>query len=1022
MIQSWKLGLATLVMSSAITTFSNAYAWTNCAYAQVIPDNTLGNENSTVTSTGSVDSINGGATRGANLFHSFQEFNVGEGRSAYFTNPAGIENILTRVTGGNSSNILGTLGVEGNANLFLINPNGIIFGSNARLALNGSFVATTANGIGLTNGNIFSTDPAQPLPTELLNVNPNAFFFNQIKAREIVNRSTSSSGLQVPAGKSLLLVGGDVSLQGGRLQAPGGRVELAGVAGAATVEMNVSGNNLSLNFPANVERASVYFTSGAEVNVASGGGGSIAVNARNIEVLGGSSLRAGIGLLEGVNGAQAGDVTLNATETVRVENSSIYNAALGDGNGGKLRVDTGNLIIRDGVLGTPTISQGSSGELIVNAKDSVELTSSPTSNGTISINIPVEGLGSDTSVRVNLPIGLFSLSINAQNLLNPQNISNAPPNLENLLPVASGKAGNLNVQTGRLIVSDGAVVLAGTTSAGSAGDLTVKADDFIELSGISADDSSIGIGTLTFENRIPSGLRSGTTGFGQGGNLTIETGRLIARDGAWIGTNTAGEKPAGELTVNATESIELSGTSKAIGFPTLLANGTRGGGNAQSLTINTKQLRVSDGAIVSSGTAGSGQGGELIINASESVELIGTSKQPVSDLVLQELFGASGNSLSGIVGEEPFLSGVITGSLGGSGNAGALTINTGRLLIRDGAQASVSTIGAGDAGSLTVRASSIELIGSQQSSDPNDILGQSLLTTAVGSGSTGKGGNIDITTKTLSVERGAAISVSSNGLEDAGSLTVKADSIKLNEGNLRATTASGRGGDMNIQVQDLILMPNGSNIATSAAGNGSGGNININAPLVIAVPDQNSDIIADAERGSGGRISINASGILGLEYRDRLTSESDINASSDFGIDGTVVINTLDIDPSSGLVELPVQPVDTQIAQTCNPGGSQLQSEFIVTGRGGLAPNPSDALSTDAVIVDLVTLSKQQQNATLVGQRRRQAQKTTPLPPMPTSPVVEAQGLAIDAVGNVVLTANPTTIKPYSSWQRTDQC
>ena len=275
--------------------------------------------------------------------------------------------------------------------------------------------------------------------------------------------------------------------------------------------------------------------------------------------------------------------------------------------------------------------------------------------------------------------------------------------------------------------------------------------DFIELSGISANDSSIGIGTLTFENRIPSGLRSGTTGFGLGGNLTIETGRLIARDGAWVGTNTAGDKPAGELTVNAKESIELSGNSKANGFPTFLANATRGGGNAKSLTINTKQLRVSDGAIVSSGTAGSGQGGELIINASESVELIGTSKQPVSARVLQELVGASGISLSGIVGEEPFLSGVITGSLGGEGNAGALTINTGRLLIRDGAQASVSTVGAGDAGSLTVRASSIELIGSQQSSAANDILGQSLLTTAVGAGSTGKGGDIDITTETLSV-------------------------------------------------------------------------------------------------------------------------------------------------------------------------------------------------------------------------------------------------------------------------------
>src|ERR671933_766016 len=224
----WRLGGATaLLISGAIASLGDG------AFAQIIGDTTLGNENSRVTSiTPTVDQINGGATRGANLFHSFLEFNVGDGRAVYFTNPAGIENILTRVTGANVSNILGTLGVTGgNANLFLINPNGIIFGENARLSLNGSFVATTANAIGLTNGDTFSANPVEPLPTQLLNVNPNAFFFNQMAAQPIINRSIANSrGLQVPQGRSLLLVGGDVRLEGGRIGVPGGRVELGGVA------------------------------------------------------------------------------------------------------------------------------------------------------------------------------------------------------------------------------------------------------------------------------------------------------------------------------------------------------------------------------------------------------------------------------------------------------------------------------------------------------------------------------------------------------------------------------------------------------------------------------------------------------------------------------------------------------------------------------------------------------------------------------------------------------------------------
>ena len=101
--------------------------------AQIIPDSSLGAESSVVESNDNRDTIKGGAIRDANLFHSFQEFNVEALREAYFTNPDGIANIFSRVTGNNISNIQGMLGVLGDANLYLINPNGILFGENARL-------------------------------------------------------------------------------------------------------------------------------------------------------------------------------------------------------------------------------------------------------------------------------------------------------------------------------------------------------------------------------------------------------------------------------------------------------------------------------------------------------------------------------------------------------------------------------------------------------------------------------------------------------------------------------------------------------------------------------------------------------------------------------------------------------------------------------------------------------------------------------------------------------------------------
>jgi filamentous hemagglutinin family protein len=88
---------------------------------------------------------------------------VGEGRGTYFANPIGIENILTRVTGGNSSNILGKLGVLGGANLFLLNPNGILFGANSSLDIQGSFLASTASSFTFPDGSEFrATNPQVP--------------------------------------------------------------------------------------------------------------------------------------------------------------------------------------------------------------------------------------------------------------------------------------------------------------------------------------------------------------------------------------------------------------------------------------------------------------------------------------------------------------------------------------------------------------------------------------------------------------------------------------------------------------------------------------------------------------------------------------------------------------------------------------------------------------------------------------------------------------------------------------------
>lgn len=228
--------------------------------AQVIPDNSAG----TVVTPSVIkglpsDRIDGGTIRGTNLFHSFQEFNVGTGRGVYFTNPVGIENILNRVTGNNPSNIMGTLGVLGNADLFIINPNGIVFGPNVSLDLNGSFLASTASNLELADGTEFSAANPQPAPLLTVSVPVGLGFTGSpgiiqvdgaghtlAAANDVPSFTTgagaSTTGLRVKPETTIALVGGRVDFEGGIISAPSGKIEIGSVeAGQVKIAPDLQG-------------------------------------------------------------------------------------------------------------------------------------------------------------------------------------------------------------------------------------------------------------------------------------------------------------------------------------------------------------------------------------------------------------------------------------------------------------------------------------------------------------------------------------------------------------------------------------------------------------------------------------------------------------------------------------------------------------------------------------------------------------------------------------------------------------
>ncbi|MEH2279068.1 MAG: filamentous hemagglutinin N-terminal domain-containing protein [Nostoc sp.] len=519
--------------------------------------------------------------------------------------------------------------------------------------------------------------------------------------------------------------------------------------------------------------------------------------------------------------------------------------------------------------------------------------------------------------------------------------------------------------------------------------------------------------------------------------------RLIPRtDGSGIPSQVdASGKSGGSIQVRA-KSVELTG------YRIRLVSQTTGDGGGKDITINSDKLIVQDGAQLGTSTKGEGTGGNLIVKASESVELIGG--YPIANsFVPSSLFS------------ETFA----------TADAGDITINTNKLSIQAGAQVSVASTGVrfppqiynqlqpatGNAGDLTITASEVELVGMSPTKLPSLLLARTQ-----GSGNAGK---VTIDTGKLIIRDGATINLSSeipknvmslgdaSKLGSAGELNITARSIFLdNEGKLTSNSESGKGGNIRLQVRDLLRMRRNSQISTNAGANGDGGKITIDAPngFLVAAPLDNNDITANANFGSGGKITITAN-IYGFVTRTRADLESllnpkepldpnrlltnDITAFSQQNpsLSGTVQINSPDADPSRGLVELPVNLVNAlkQIVADCYSGRKIARSSFIRTGRGGLIANPTQPLiADDAVLADWITLSPESQNhadgipkrAVVQAQRNieKKSQKVNSVNE-PTQ-IVEAQGWVINANGNVVLVAQVPTATPHNSWLNTASC
>lgn len=803
------------------------------AHAQIVPDSTLPT-NSRVVPGCTNCTIEGGTLRGANLFHSFLQFSVPTGGQAYFNNSLQVQNILTRVTGSSASSIDGLLRTNGSANLFLLNPNGILFGPNARLDIGGSFLATTANSFKFSDGSEFSATNPQAPPLLNVNLTPG------LQYGGIRPGSTIASTGSLKAGQDLTLVADRLDLQG-QLQA-GGNLTLKAVdsvrirdtaqipfIAVATGDLLVQGDRqvdiFALNHP------NSGFFAGGDLTLRS----TAAVSGDAYFNTGGNFQ------IEQMDGTPGGWLSPN-DPIVRATGNVVFDTYIGESlhifAGGS--VTANNIVITgadgtNGLVDQVTLSDGTVLAIDGRTAPTLDIRAGTTDVGSplFTPNPPagfVTGLPTTTGapptgditingvILVDQPgsVVLLTNQYRPRTDVNPGNI---------LFTVLSNQSttgnGTIAIDSRGSITLNNALVTVAADSTSAAGTIALLADGPINITPTGYIQSFGGFGSdvrltsrsgITIQGSDPSlfsiqTFNARATAGGTGGNVALSAPEIRLLNAGNINAITLGAVASGDVSLRADRLIALDGSRAG--------TATQARGSAGATTIATPVLTLNNSNLetqtLAAGTAGIITiGGFTPGSRSESVSLTNLSQinssvaatargnAGVISIQTQNLSVTGGGQINAstrgsgdggrirvdasdsirLNGVNPngVFSGIIsTAESGATGNGGSSTLKTNRLQVTDGAQIRTTTRGPGNAGNVSIEADTIAFDGvSAITRQPSAI------TSTVLSGGTGEGGSIDIKTRTLSFTNGARISAETNSTiatptkGNAGSITIKA--------------------------------------------------------------------------------------------------------------------------------------------------------------------------------------------------------------------------------------------------------
>ena len=758
---------------------------------------------------------------GGNLFQSFGIFGLTPGESATFKGPASVANIIGRVTGGQISSIDGKINSQiTGANVYLINPYGVVFGPQGTVNVSGSFYASTANYIKMANGARFRA--THPKASTLTAAPPAAFGFLDAKPPAI-----TVNGSLLEARGTIGLVGGPVSIRKAKI-APAGAIDVASVAGEGEVPVN----------PRNAQGLTakrfgrVTITGGSTLDVGNPGGhghaGSVFIRS--------GSLTIDDSTIEADNhGARTGgEIVLEAGGRIALgDGAAVETVDFGRGRGGRLSVSTGRLVLTDGAA-LATIAEGigaagpvdvAAGAILIDGRGDP---SSATSLGSVTLAKGQAGAvtisAGSLSIFANGEVigvtfgrgggGNLALDVRGALSIDATGAAQVTGVIADAETGSTGSAGDVAIVAGSLKTVDGGEISSGADGSGDAGDVTVRVAGAALISGAG------------------TGIEGNTFGTGHGGIITVRTGALFLEDGAQISVSSVSTGAAGEVSVEVANNLTIKGSSGI--FSNALAANSKAAG---TITVAAGSLSIENGGEISAGTWGSGKGGDISVDVSGRLTITGAA-----------------GLFTGIAAQA---------NLGSSGSAGAVGVTAGTLVVVDGGEISSATFGTKNGGTVTVSAGALRVAAAGE------------ITADSEAGSKGDAGKVMVAAGSLDIHDGlisSGLLAAFNGLpasmgKHAGTVIVEVSGLLTIDGagsaSLRGIAAdantgtTGTGGDVRVTAGTLSITDKGE-IASSTFGAGRGGSVSVAVAGRLEIDGASSralgltGITSEANPGSSG--------------------------------------------------------------------------------------------------------------------------------------------------------------------------